>query len=612
MEGKKKNVNVLGTLLVDFVVCLVPFIVSAKKYQIGLSQEPWFFRADYKYDFFLYWKGQALILLCGLLAAYMAGRLFAQKSRTLGAPQVKCLIPALVYGGMVMISAWFSEHRDMAVTGGYEQWEGAVIQVCYVVLFLMACSIVRAEAEWKILLYGVLASSLVMSFLSVMQCFGRDFFRTEAGQYVMNFMSDEKLEFSFNFPPGRVYATLFNPNYVGSYVALVLPVVLSLIFGFGKKWSVLRAVLTAVSVLTAVFLVIMLAGSESVTGFIGVASSLLLLLFFLLTNIRRRPLPFLAVGGLCLAAGIVVVAMNRPVFEYAINKIFHPTPDRAVVTGMVSQAGYLEIETKAGDRLRWTAAFDGKGAFAYEAADEEGTPVPFAKDPKSGRMKFQDPRFEKIEIYDKKVSAEGGERPGFVVDTPSVGRSYTVVAERVSYSVVSQMIYRVYNPFEKLDSLRRINAFGFEDRQHFGSRRGYIWSRTIPLLKKHILLGSGPDTFVYEFPNDDYVGMKNVGYDGLIVTKPHNMFMQIFVQTGFLSLAAFLVLFGIYFAECLKLYWKKSSYSRVECWALGILLGTFGYLVTGLANDSTVAVAPVYWGLLGAGYAINRCVGERK
>ena len=35
------------------------------------------------------------------------------------------------------------------------------------------------------------------------------------------------------------------------------------------------------------------------------------------------------------------------------------------------------------------------------------------------------------------------------------------------------------------------------------------------------------------------------------------------------------------------------------------MIGTFSYMVTGLANDSTVTVAPVYWGMLGLGMATN-------
>lgn len=38
----------------------------------------------------------------------------------------------------------------------------------------------------------------------------------------------------------------------------------------------------------------------------------------------------------------------------------------------------------------------------------------------------------------------------------------------------------------------------------------------------------------------------------------------------------------------------------------------FGYIVTGIANDSTVAVAPVFWGLLGVGLAVNRMASKEN
>ena len=40
--------------------------------------------------------------------------------------------------------------------------------------------------------------------------------------------------------------------------------------------------------------------------------------------------------------------------------------------------------------------------------------------------------------------------------------------------------------------------------------------------------------------------------------------------------------------------------------AAGICLGIVGYLLMGLLNDSVVAVAPLFWGMLGVGIALNR------
>ena len=70
------------------------------------------------------------------------------------------------------------------------------------------------------------------------------------------------------------------------------------------------------------------------------------------------------------------------------------------------------------------------------------------------------------------------------------------------------------------------------------SGRGYIWGRTIPLILKHLIWGSGPDTFAAEFPQTDYVMKANTGagmYQQL-PTKAHSLYLQTALQTGVLSL----------------------------------------------------------------------------
>lgn len=600
---KEKNRNIVGAILIVFVLGLVPLLVTAKKYNIGLNIFPWFSSADTSYDFFLYWKGQALILLCGVMALYVAIKLFMGKKNTLGETDNRYLIPLAVYFVLCIFSTIFSEQRQTAIWGGYEQWEGMITLGTYVIILLLAYCLVKGKTEINIVTCGLLAGVLVLSFLSARQAAGYDYFRTASGKAAMIFMLDSKLRFTFNFEPGRVYSTLYNPNYVGSYVALLLPVILSLISFRKNAGAIVKSLIAGI---TAVFLVIMLFGSESVTGCIGVVASLLLFVVFMATNIKKHPKIFAGAVLVCTGLMVTAVMLNRPVFEYGLHKITNPTPNNFEIKSMVSKEGVLEMKTVDDDLLRLTVYIK-DGSYQYEAADQAGKNAGIYRDEDAGMMKFSDERFQGIEISETSVEAEGQTWNAFEVKTPATGKSYTVVMQKKNYDTGnSQTVYKMYNPFHRLDELREIKTFGFEKNQHFASRRGYIWSRTIPLLGEHIFLGSGPNTFVYEFPNDDYVGMKNVGYDGAIVTKPHNMFMQIFVQTGLLSLIAFLVLYVFYFVECIRLYLRKTEYGKIERLGVGIVLGTFGYLVTGLANDSTVAVAPLYWCLLGVGMAVNR------
>lgn len=606
---KKRDNNWIGAFLIVLVLAFVPLLVSAKKYSVGLSDQLWFSSADTSYDFFLYWKGQALLLLCGILSLYVALKMSISKKDTMVSVDNRYMIPLGVYFLMSLLSTLLSQHRRMAVWGGYEQWEGMLTLGTYVVILFFSYYLIQGQTEIRIVMYGLLAGVFILSLLGARQFLGHDFFRTAAGKAVMNFMSDEKLNFTFNFAPGRVYATLYNPNYVGSYVALMLPVILSLISFRKRIDALLRNGLAAA---TAVFLVMMLFGSESVTGFIGLGAVLVLFTILMITNIKKHPKIFASMAAVCILAVTGAVFYNKSIFEYGYNKIMNPTPNHFVVKSMVSREGALEICTAEDDLLRLVVDVK-DGVFTYEAKDEKGSSVEVAKDGESESVKLLDQRFEKIQIQETSVEAEGEKQAALVINTPSVGKSYTVVLKTTSnQNGLSQKNYQIYNPFKKLDGLREIPAVGFEDKMHFASRRGYIWSRTFPLLPKHLLLGSGPNTFVYEFPNDDYVGMKNVGYDGSTVTKPHNMFMQIFVQTGLLSLLAFLALYGFYFAECMRLYWRRTEYGWLERFGTGLCLGTFGYLVTGLANDSTVAVAPLYWCLLGVGIAVNRRVAKEE
>lgn len=71
--------------------------------------------------------------------------------------------------------------------------------------------------------------------------------------------------------------------------------------------------------------------------------------------------------------------------------------------------------------------------------------------------------------------------------------------------------------------------------------RGYIWSRTIPILPDYLVLGAGPDCFLYEFPQDDILGkLYAYGTGSIVVDKPHNLYLQIFVNEGGIALLAFL------------------------------------------------------------------------
>jgi hypothetical protein len=160
--------------------------------------------------------------------------------------------------------------------------------------------------------------------------------------------------------------------------------------------------------------------------------------------------------------------------------------------------------------------------------------------------------------------------------------------------------------------MRKAASWGFKDRERLATNRGYLWSRTIPLLKDSIFLGNGSDTFALCFPQQDYVAkLKYYANPYMIADKPHNMYLQIAMNTGIVSLLSVLVIFLYYISTSIKIYLTNNIRTAYSTVSLGVFLGTSAYMVTALCNDSLISVAPVFWIMLGLGYAVNfKVLGE--
>ena len=87
--------------------------------------------------------------------------------------------------------------------------------------------IMQSESALKRTMNWFMIGIAIMSFLGLSQAFGHDFFQTKFGQSLIK-PSTYKEELVFNFEKGRPYMTLYNPNYVGFYAALTIPVLLTL------------------------------------------------------------------------------------------------------------------------------------------------------------------------------------------------------------------------------------------------------------------------------------------------------------------------------------------------------------------------------------------------
>jgi len=152
-----------------------------------------------------------------------------------------------------------------------------------------------------------------------------------------------------------------------------------------------------------------------------------------------------------------------------------------------------------------------------------------------------------------------------------------------------------------------VRSVGFNGMEAFASGRGFIWSRSIPLLWDYFFRGAGVDSFALVFPNHDFIG-KYLAYGtgNIFVDKAHNFYLQTAINTGFFSLLALLAVFAIYFWRTFSVLFSRyeNDYKTLGL-RFGIMLSVVAYLITMIANDSTPSVSPVFWGLLGLGYSLT-------
>ena len=440
------------------------------------------------------------------------------------------------------------------------------------------------------------AGTVVMLLIGLSQAFSQDIFRSDLGRWLLlpkEYYDNPENKLVFEFPLGRVYLTLYNPNYVGSYVSLVSPVFLMLAFAKKKIW------LAVVNIVVYIGLLLCILGSGSRAGFIGVAFSLILLL--LLFN--KKLIKFIpeALIVIVLIVGIVYTYNN-----YSNGQLLSRAEQALEIKKV--EPNLKAIETNDDNivihyldhKLELSLYIDPSGeAFAVDAFDENNNRVDYiptlSESGESYNFATTDDRFTNISF--EFLFYQGS--PVFYVNIDK--KNWTFIYLEGTYYYIN-----LKGKADKINNAEYIEALSNYGRAFSG--RGFIWSRTIPLLKKYILLGSGPDTFTLAFPNDDYVAMYNGGYENILMTKPHNMYLQIAVQTGVLSLICFLVFYIWYFITSFKLYIRADRTKSIVMVGIGILCGTFGYMIVGIINDSMIVIAPFYWVLIGIGLAINSMI----
>ena len=583
--------NYLILIPIILAIAVIPLVVRVTFYDPLLSQYFWFADTNSVFDMFMYYKNQAMMQLDAILVvAYVYLWRNGKLQKDLK------LVPLLVYVVMIVASTMASVVPEITWNGFYGMMETVYALFGYCMILYYAYCAVRTEKQLKIVMGAFLVGFLILTGIGCGQFFGLDFYNTALGQNLIipSLVQVENGATNLVFQDGIVYSSLYNPNYVGVYCCILCP--LLLVFAITAKNKLQMGIGFVLITLTEICFV----GAGSKTTLLLMIPFMLFIGMYYWKNHKKE----------LIVVYIFTIAMFALVNAYEIKgthltdktissiKKTSSTQKEILLSSIILDTDVYYV-TFNDEILRVKHHMDEENNLLLQVFDESGKEIPtvFQKGEKENTYTLEDKQFKDLTFV---PGADHYGNPGFYV-------SHGKTRFFIYYSENYQM-YLYVNHFDRPALLYTSETYDSPFFNIMGgfSNRAYIWSKSIPILKDTLLVGSGPDTFAFMFPQHDYVSHIQHGYGGSLITKPHSMYLQIGVQTGVVSLLAFLVFNIWYLISSFKIYFGRKLEGFAERSGAAIFVAVAGFLCAGLFHDSTIGTSIVYWTLLGLGFACNR------
>ncbi|MGG7151244.1 O-antigen ligase family protein [Clostridium neonatale] len=601
MENFKKYLKESSTsffLPIAFILAILPLIVRAKKVKLDEFSSHTFGKIT-SYDFFSQNKFLFLVI-CSIALVIILGvyfrKIFEKKDKIINI----MLILSVIFLAFCLISSILSPYKHVSFFGVYNRAEGFITLTCYVLLFIYSVYTFKSTNDYKCLVIPILFIVFINAFLGIFQYAGNDLINTELGKAITvprSVAEETGGQLKLLYDSGKLYGTLFHYNYVGSFVAVILPIIFCSML---IEDDIIYKIILAMGFISALWL---LFGSTSRAGLVGVFVAILVGIIMFGRVIFKNKKQIL-IGLVSIA--VIIVSLNFLTSGSVFKRVPLLFKDALSVFSNTSDVNYIDYIPVKGITNE-----NGKSQIIFK---NDTLNISF----ENNKYKFTNAKGEEIKIKKGEES--------YLFDNDAFSNvSFNLTKSSQSADIMDLIYITVDNkaafPFRVKEdgtihlvsatSLEDIDiespeTFGFAGKEKLGSSRGYIWSRSIPMLKDNILIGKGPDTFALEFPQNDLLA-KYYAYDNpnTIVDKPHNLYLQIALNNGLIALIAFLGLMLVYIIDSFILYSLKQEYTKSQLFGTATSLGVIAYLFAGIFNDSIISVAPIFWILLGVGVAIN-------
>ena len=550
------------------IIVVLPLAVRLAIYSCGYSGYDWYSSDDILADFYCYYKSYLLDIIGILTGIVLLFRLTLYREKT---KDLRICIPLGIYCVFALLSTIFSINTDASLKGNFESFESIIVLITYIVLCIYAYQIMECERDYNYIWIAILSISAVFFVIGGFQISGHDLLDYEwmqrlimSGEQFAEYAGQPENTFSGN----NVYLTLYNPNYAGVTLCMLFAVIWTMTLSETQKKKRLLYVTFSVLTLTLIWYTYSRASLLAV---------ILILVIGCVRYIKRISKKHLLVGMSALFALFAVFICIDAALDFKYLSRMVDADTREPLTGMTSDENGIHI---CYDNVNYDLYLENETLLC--TSDSEETPLVAAE---GTELSLPMEKEARAMFYDEEI--------------------YLQIAENMLVFVKEDEGYLYETPSGNLVPMTSVEATDLHGLEYLGSARGYIWSRTLPLLDNYLLIGSGPDTFAEAFPQEDYAGKTVYSDDpNMVIEKAHNDYLTKWVQTGGISLICIFVFYVLF----IRLGWccffqKKPSSAATDTMqerlGLGCYIACLSYMFTSLFNDSTLQTAPLFWVLCG-------------
>ncbi|MEW5705922.1 MAG: O-antigen ligase family protein [Actinomycetota bacterium] len=186
-------------------------------------------------------------------------------------------MPLIAFFFVAVLSSLQSIHPLTSILGQYGRWEGLLTISCYLILYLTAHKLAERKELLNSLHLSLLASSLTISTIAIIEHFWTNPFLLFAKTYC-------PVEFSQPnaYDTSRSIATFGNATFLAAYLAIVLPIIFSYSMFMGKT-----ARLRVLSYLSLFFTLISLLLTLGRAAWLGAFAGIVLILWLSWSRAKR-------------------------------------------------------------------------------------------------------------------------------------------------------------------------------------------------------------------------------------------------------------------------------------------------------------------------------------